>query len=273
MLGVAAAQPRLIHSSGKRFGSVVDECPQMSAPSSVLGCVLGLAIGLLLLFPSPRLRRFNAMGMGAWTGRQARARSRLQLLVVALLAALVPVLVPVLVLIVQLIVWPGAAQAIAAQAIAAPRGMTCHGLVSQLFIGAGMLILTSAIHSVVTVLQAELMQLPQLVAWCATGGRRLLMLLGMVLLIAVALLVDILLWALLYRHLGLFAGLEPSLYFSGITFTTVGYGDLTLPYCWRLLSVAEAVNGVLMAGWSTAQLVYAVQRAIALRMKVKGKLP
>ncbi len=264
MLGVAAAQPRLIHSSGERFGSVVDECPQMSAPSSVLGCVLGLAIGLLLLFPSPRLRRFNAMGMGAWTGRQARARSRLQLLVVALLAALVPVLV----LIVQLIVWPGAAQA-----IAAPRGMTCHGLVSQLFIGAGMLILTSAIHSVVTVLQAELLQLPQLVAWCATGVRRLLTLLGMVLLIAVALLVDILLWALLYRHLGLFAGLEPSLYFSGITFTTVGYGDLTLPYCWRLLSVAEAVNGVLMAGWSTAQLVYAVQRAIALRMKVKGKLP
>ena len=264
MLGVAAAQPRLIHSSGERFGSVVDECPQMSAPSSVLGCVLGLAIGLLLLFPSPRLRRFNAMGMGAWTGRQARARSRLQLLVVALLAALVPVLV----LIVQLIVWPGAAQA-----IAAPRGMTCHGLVSQLFIGAGMLILTSAIHSVVTVLQAELLQLTQLVAWCATGVRRLLTLLGMVLLIAVALLVDILLWALLYRHLGLFAGLEPSLYFSGITFTTVGYGDLTLPYCWRLLSVAEAVNGVLMAGWSTAQLVYAVQRAIALRMKVKGKLP
>ena len=264
MLGVAAAQPRLIHSSGERFGSVVDECPQMSAPSSVLGCVLGLAIGLLLLVPSPRLRRFNAMGMGAWTGRQARARSRLQLLVVALLAALLPVLV----LIVQLIVWPGAAQA-----IAAPRGITCHGLVSQLFIGAGMLILTSAIHSVVTVLQAELLQLPQLVAWCATGVRRLLTLLGMVLLIAVALLVDILLWALLYRHLGLFAGLEPSLYFSGITFTTVGYGDLTLPYCWRLLSVAEAVNGVLMAGWSTAQLVYAVQRAIALRMKVKGKLP
>ena len=36
-------------------------------------------------------------------------------------------------------------------------------------------------------------------------------------------------------------GLEASLYFSGITFTTVGYGDITLAKCWQLLSVGEAV--------------------------------
>jgi voltage-gated potassium channel Kch len=85
--------------------------------------------------------------------------------------------------------------------------------------------------------------------------------------------VEILLWALLYRGLGLFPALEGSLYFSGITFTTVGYGDMTLPACWRLLSVAEAVNGVLMAGWSTAQLVYVVQRITLLRLVSEGRLP
>uniref|UniRef100_UPI00404725FC ion channel n=1 Tax=Cyanobium sp. TaxID=2164130 RepID=UPI00404725FC len=58
-----------------------------------------------------------------------------------------------------------------------------------------------------------------------------------------------------------------SLYFSGITFTTVGYGDITLIKCWRLLSVGEAVNGVLMAGWSTAQLIFIVQRVMALRIR------
>jgi voltage-gated potassium channel Kch len=77
----------------------------------------------------------------------------------------------------------------------------------------------------------------------------------------------------LYQGLGLFTGLEGSLYFSGITFTTVGYGDMTLPACWRLLSVAEAVNGVLTAGWSTAQLVYVVQRIITMRLEVEGRLP
>ncbi len=142
-----------------------------------------------------------------------------------------------------------------------PPGV-CLGLPAQLGIAVGMLILTAIIHTLVTVVQAEL-----------THRQRLLMILAMALLTALALWVEILLWALLYQGLGLFSGLEGSLYFSGITFTTVGYGDMTLPACWRLLSVAEAVNGVLMAGWSTAQLVYVVQRIITMRLEVEGRLP
>ena len=145
----------------------------------------------------------------------------------------------------------------------------CLGLPAQLGIAVGMLILTSVIHTLVTVIQAECTHRQRLDAWCAPRSRRrLLMILAMALLTALALWVEILLWALLYQGLGLFSGLEGSLYFSGITFTTVGYGDMTLPACWRLLSVAEAVNGVLMAGWSTAQLVYVVQRIITMRLEV-----
>jgi hypothetical protein len=73
---------------------------------------------------------------------------------------------------------------------------------------------------------------------------------------------DILLWAWVYRYVGAIQSLEASLYFSGITFTTVGYGDITLVKCWQLLSVGEAVNGVLMAGWSAAQLIFLVQRIV-----------
>jgi len=150
----------------------------------------------------------------------------------------------------------------------------CLGLPAQLGIAVGMLTVTAVIHTLVTVIQAELTHRQRLDAWCAPRSRRrLLMILAMALLTALALWVEILLWALLYQGLGLFAGLEGSLYFSGITFTTVGYGDMTLPACWRLLSVAEAVNGVLMAGWSTAQLVYVVQRIITLRLEVEGRLP
>jgi len=162
----------------------------------------------------------------------------------------------------------------AAQAPPAPAAPACAGLGAQLVIAVGMLVLTAVVHSLVTVIQVELTHWPRLDAWCAPHSRRrLLLILAMALLTALALLVEILLWALLYRGLGLFAGLEACVYFSGITFTTVGYGDMTLPQCWRLLSVAEAVNGVLMAGWSTAQLVYVVQRIMVFRLEVEGRLP
>lgn len=145
-------------------------------------------------------------------------------------------------------------------------------MAAQLVIAVVMLVLTAGVHSLVTVIQVEFAHRPALEAWCAPHRRRrLLLILGMALLTALALMVEILLWALVYRGLGLMAGLEASVYFSGITFTTVGYGDMTLPQCWRLLSVAEAVNGVLMAGWSTAQLVYMVQRNMVFRLEAKGQ--
>jgi len=54
---------------------------------------------------------------------------------------------------------------------------------------------------------------------------------------------------------------EEAVYFSIVTFTTLGYGDITLVPQWRLLSGIEAVNGILLAGWSTALLFSVVQRS------------
>ena len=42
-------------------------------------------------------------------------------------------------------------------------------------------------------------------------------------------------WATLFMLLGQFEDFETSLYFSGITFTSLGYGDLTLPKRVRIL--------------------------------------
>lgn len=62
-------------------------------------------------------------------------------------------------------------------------------------------------------------------------------------------------WAVLYIALGLFGSLEPALYFSIASFTTVGYGDVVLEPGWRLLAGMTATHGLLTFGLFTAFLV------------------
>ena len=73
---------------------------------------------------------------------------------------------------------------------------------------------------------------------------------------------EVLLWALTFRLLpgsGL-ASLEEAMYFSFATFTTLGYGDVTLVERWRLLAGIESLNGVILLGWSTALSFAVIQR-------------
>jgi hypothetical protein len=72
--------------------------------------------------------------------------------------------------------------------------------------------------------------------------------------------VEVWTWAAAYYGLGMMASFEDALYFSTTTFSTVGFGDLTLARDWRLLSSLEGVNGFLLIGWSTAYLVSASTR-------------
>ena len=65
------------------------------------------------------------------------------------------------------------------------------------------------------------------------------------------------LWAVFYYAQGLFSDFETSLYFSMVSFTTLGYGDVLLPKRWRLLGVVEGFSGVLLCGISTA-FIFAV---------------
>jgi hypothetical protein len=71
--------------------------------------------------------------------------------------------------------------------------------------------------------------------------------------------IQIWIWALFYLVTGELETLEAALYFSTVTFTTVGYGDVTLSGVWRLLSSLESANGMLLFGWSTA-FIFEVMR-------------
>jgi hypothetical protein len=64
-------------------------------------------------------------------------------------------------------------------------------------------------------------------------------------------LLEITIWALLYWWRRAIADLPDSLYFSAVTYTTTGYGDIVLPQEWRLVGAVEALTGILMCGWST----------------------
>jgi len=79
-------------------------------------------------------------------------------------------------------------------------------------------------------------------------------LMGVSLWLLAAITVSVWLWAVAFIALDLFDRLEPALYFSTVTLTTLGFGDIILPKEWRLLSGICAANGLLLFGLCAAFL-------------------
>ena len=78
------------------------------------------------------------------------------------------------------------------------------------------------------------------------------------------------LWAILYLQLPAQAGLKnfhDALYFSMITFTTLGYGDITLDREWQLLAGVEGMIGIVVFGMTTALLFAVIQNCWRVRHK------
>ena len=71
--------------------------------------------------------------------------------------------------------------------------------------------------------------------------------------------IESVIWAMSYLYIGAIASFEKALYFSIVTFSTLGYGDIILSEKWQLLSSIQAVNGIILLGWSTAILIPTVQ--------------
>jgi hypothetical protein len=82
---------------------------------------------------------------------------------------------------------------------------------------------------------------------------------------------EISVWALFYLWGKCLPDAESAFYFSGVTYTTVGYGDLVLPKAWRLLAPVEALIGILMCGLSAALFFTILNRIYASRLEAKPK--
>jgi len=66
-------------------------------------------------------------------------------------------------------------------------------------------------------------------------------------------------WALFLKWRGLAAGFGEGFYYTAVTITTLGYGDVTLPPPWRQLGPLLAIAGVLKFGCSSAFLFVVMQ--------------
>jgi hypothetical protein len=77
----------------------------------------------------------------------------------------------------------------------------------------------------------------------------------LVMLMLVTHIVEILLVAAVLFGLHAFHDMRTAFYFTGETYTTLGFGDILLPNGWRQLALFIAMSGLFSFGWSTGVLV------------------
>lgn len=128
-----------------------------------------------------------------------------------------------------------------------------HSLFIELITGAALICLTVGFHAVA--IDRIMILVERLGPFFFRHFRRLWkipILMMTVLCVFCSLIVAMWLWAAVYLWGGALNTLEEALYFSTVSFVTLGYGDIVLQPGWRLLSSIEAANGMLLFGWSTA---------------------
>lgn len=131
----------------------------------------------------------------------------------------------------------------------------------QVFYAIALVLATTLVHTGCTV--AVLGWLRSLVKhhWALRSNvTRAFVLAFVVLSMSLAAYLESMLWAGFYWAVEALPTLADALYFSLVTFTTLGYGDLTLDEEWRLLGAFQAANGIIIFGWTTAIIVAVAQR-------------
>ena len=72
--------------------------------------------------------------------------------------------------------------------------------------------------------------------------------------------IEIWLYAGVYLIIGAVQSLEAAVYYSTITYASIGFSDSEISHPWRIVGAIEGINGVLLLGWSTAFFVTVVAR-------------
>ena len=137
-------------------------------------------------------------------------------------------------------------------------------MVAQVLICGALMFLTTLVHAGFTIgVFSSLRKLHDDHGMMSTRWRRTLLVAALVLAMYLAALIEVVLYAATYVWLGAIDGIEKAVYFSMVTFTTLGYGEIVLTDDWRLLASFEAANGIILFGWTTALIFAFIQRMAA----------
>ena len=143
-------------------------------------------------------------------------------------------------------------------------------MLSKILIASALVAVTVTVHAAgLTVLLRALMKShapPPRRFWPVTR-----LLIGLTWWLILIHLVEISVWGLFFFWQGCLPDAESAFYFAGVTYTTVGYGDLVLPKPWRLLGPIEGLTGILMCGLSAGLFFAVVSTIYASRSQTRPK--
>lgn len=131
-----------------------------------------------------------------------------------------------------------------------------------ILIGSALIAITVLIHAIGTSAWVRYLSQKYVTDRHWSGRQSMLVLVYTAMIILALHTLEIVIWAITYKNLvpiNELASFEEAVYFSIVTFTSLGYGDVTLSEGWRLLSGIEALNGIILVGWSTAMIFAVVQ--------------
>lgn len=134
-------------------------------------------------------------------------------------------------------------------------------MLTKILVIAVLVLATTMIHAAAMILCIRHVGIVKPKPWVQKGGTtRALAISSLVLIMLIASVLEAGLWAMTYLTCGAIEeGLEKALYFSIVTYTTLGYGDIVVAQGWRVFASIEAATGIIMFGWTTALIIAAVQ--------------
>ncbi|MDC0598820.1 potassium channel family protein [Gammaproteobacteria bacterium] len=142
----------------------------------------------------------------------------------------------------------------------------------QLLLGTFLIVTTAMFHVICLVGLAALLNRIDPKPGFESSKPRMIYLMGIAVLVIIGVhTVEAWAWAGVYYFLGEFTDLANALYFSVVTVTTLGYGDIILSERWQLLASFEAMGGIIFFGASTAFLIGVIQHMFHDAASIKKK--